>query len=254
MQTRTRSGWGVPIALAVMSAWAGHLAWVLLRGPPALLAPATLAHVLVQGYLFTGLFITGHDAMHGTVSRSPRVNAAFGWAACFLFAGLSYGRLVVNHRGHHASPATAADPDFSERSGAFWVWLGTFMVRYTTWRQLVVMALAYNLLHWSGVAEWRIWTFWVVPALLGTLQLFYFGTYLPHRRPHTAGMAPHAARTQTHGHLWALLSCYFFGYHWEHHASPATPWWALWRVKDARALLPLSGVRDEQAAPRAAQS
>lgn len=25
-------------------------------------------HLVVQAYLFTGLFITAHDAMHGTVS------------------------------------------------------------------------------------------------------------------------------------------------------------------------------------------
>jgi beta-carotene/zeaxanthin 4-ketolase len=26
--------------------------------------------ILLQGYLYTGLFITGHDAMHGTVARN----------------------------------------------------------------------------------------------------------------------------------------------------------------------------------------
>jgi beta-carotene ketolase (CrtW type) len=48
-------------------------------------------------------------------------------------------------------------------------------------------------------------------------------------------MAPHHARTLPRHHLWAMLSCYFFGYHWEHHQSPGTPWWRLWRMKDARA-------------------
>jgi beta-carotene ketolase (CrtW type) len=31
------------------------------------------------------------------------------------------------------------------------------------------------------------------------------------------------------------LSCYFFGYHFEHHDSPGTPWWRLWRVKEKQA-------------------
>ena len=75
----------------------------------------------------------------------------------------------------------------------------------------------------------------ILATVLGTLQLFYFGTYLPHRRPDTPDMAPHHARTQPRNHLWAMLSCYFFGYHWEHHQSPGTPWWRLWRVKEARA-------------------
>lgn len=71
----------------------------------------------------------------------------------------------------------------------------------------------------------------VAPPVLASLQLFTFGTYLPHRRPTTEAMAPHHARTQEPNHPWAMLSCYFFGYHWEHHQSPSTPWWRLWRVK-----------------------
>lgn len=235
MSARAHHGsWGVPIALSLIGAWAGHLAWMLTADGLSWRSPLCWLHVAVQGYLCTGLFITGHDAMHGTVSRHRWLNAAVGTLACFLFAGLSYRRLVVNHRAHHADPTGEHDPDFSTRSQAFWPWLGTFMVRYTTVAQLVAMAVQFNLLKWLGVAEWRLWVCWVVPAALGTLQLFYFGTYRPHRRPDAPEMAPHHARTLARNHLWAMLSCYFFGYHWEHHESPGTPWWALWRMKDAR--------------------
>lgn len=229
------SPWGLPIALAVLGAWAGHLAWLLAGAHVAPLSPRGAAHVALQTFLCTGLFITGHDAMHGTVHPSRRVNRWVGTLACFLFAGLSYRRLVVNHRRHHLRPTADDDPDFSPRTQAFWPWLARFMVRYTTLRQLGVMALGYNLLVWAGAPEPHVWTFWVLPAVLGTLQLFYFGTYLPHRRPSGEAMAPHHARSLPRNHLLAFLSCYFFGYHWEHHASPATPWWRLWRVKDARA-------------------
>jgi beta-carotene ketolase (CrtW type) len=42
----------------------------------------------------------------------------------------------------------------------------------------------------------------------------------------------HHSRSQSKNHFWALVSCYFFGYHFEHHDSPGTPWWLLWKVKE----------------------
>jgi beta-carotene ketolase (CrtW type) len=228
--------WGVLIALALLGAWLGHVLWLLVGAELSLASPLTYLHIALQAYLCTGLFITGHDAMHGTVDRRRWVNQAVGTVACFLFAGLSYRRLVVNHRAHHTDPTGPDDPDFAQRTQAFWPWFGTFMRRYTTWPQILVMAVKFNLLLFVlGVAPWRIWAFWVVPAVLGTVQLFYFGTYVPHRRPDTPDMAPHHARSLPLNHPWALLSCYFFGYHWEHHESPSTPWWRLWRMRDARA-------------------
>lgn len=227
--------WGLVLALVVLGAWSGHLAWLLLGPVLPWSSPLTWLHVALQAWLCTGLFITGHDAMHGTVSRRRWVNEGVGTVACFLFAGLSYRRLVVNHRAHHADPTGDDDPDFSTRNQSFWPWLGTFMARYTTLPQLGVMAAKFNVLLLLGVSQPRILCFWVLPSVLGTLQLFYFGTYQPHRRPDTPDMAPHHARTLPRNHLWALMSCFFFGYHWEHHQSPGTPWWRLWRLKDARA-------------------
>jgi beta-carotene ketolase (CrtW type) len=68
----------------------------------------------------------------------------------------------------------------------------------------------------------------VGPALLSTLQLFVFGTWLPHR-PHAD--APFADRHRARSQRWptwlSLLTCYHFGYHWEHHAHPHVPWWRL---------------------------
>ncbi len=234
MRSPAHSPWGVVIALVVIGAWGGHLAWLLLAADLSLSSPGTYLHGALQAWLGTGLFITGHDAMHRTVSPTRWVNDAVGTLACFFFAALSYRRLVVNHRAHHTDPTGPGDPDFSLRTQSFWPWFGTFMVRYLTWPQFLVMAGKFNLLLYLGVEQWRVIAFWVVPSVLGTVQLFYFGTYLPHRRPHTPDMAPHHARSLPRNHLWALLSCFFFGYHWEHHESPSTPWWRLWRLRDAR--------------------
>ncbi|HET55156.1 MAG TPA: hypothetical protein ENN33_08050 [Ignavibacteria bacterium] len=62
-------------------------------------------------------------------------------------------------------------------------------------------------------------------------EILYFGTYLPHRKPHKVNMEPHKARTQSKNHLWAMLSCYFFGYHFEHHDDVRVPWGKLYKTK-----------------------
>lgn len=218
------------IAITVMLLWLGHLVYTLssLEADPT--SPWTYLHVLVQAYLYTGLFITGHDAMHGTVTKSRTGNRLMGYLSSILFAGLWYPRLKKNHWRHHVAPASDEDPDYYTGSRNFFVWWAVFMIRYVTIWQLLFMAIVFNILKiWVGVPELIV--FWIVPAFLSTFQLFFFGTFLPHRRPHTEEMDPHKARTQKKNHLWAMLSCYFFGYHHEHHGSPRTPWWQLYKLK-----------------------
>lgn len=224
---------GVLIALLIMVLWSGHLVYILNYVVISFSSPLMYLHIFLQAYLYTGLFITAHDAMHGTVSPNKKVNRAVGTMAAFLFAGMSYKRLINNHFMHHHKPGEDEDPDFSMRHQNFFLWWFTFMVRYTTIMQLIVMAAAFNILKiWFD--ELRLWLLWVIPAFMGTLQLFYFGTYLPHRYPHKDRMKPHNARTQRRNHLWAMLSCYFFGYHYEHHENPRIPWWQLYKVKDRK--------------------
>jgi beta-carotene ketolase (CrtW type) len=195
--------------------------------------PWMYLHMVLQTYLYTGLFITGHDAMHQSVSRAKRLNSAVGALAVFLFAGMSYRRLIRNHWEHHKYPATEKDPDYSIRFQNFFAWWFTFMVRYTTLWQLIAMAIIFNVLERvAGVPVPSLVVFWIIPAILGTFQLFYFGTFVPHRRPHTEAMGKHRARTLKRNHLWAMVSCYFFGYHNEHHLYPGTPWWKLYQVKN----------------------
>ncbi|KAF0148926.1 MAG: Fatty acid desaturase [Ignavibacteria bacterium] len=221
---------GLIIAVAIIGLWLIHLIYIL----TLLSADYTLIkfylHVIVQAYLYTGLFITGHDAMHGTVTKHKIINRIVGTVAIFLYAGLSYNKLRKNHFKHHKYPGTGFDPDFNVGSQNFIFWWGKFMIRYATFMQILVMALAYNILKiWVG--EINLWLFWILPAFLSSLQLFFFGTYLPHKQPHTHEMDPHKSRTQKKNHIFAMLSCYFFGYHFEHHNSPHTPWWKLYRLK-----------------------
>jgi len=223
---------GIIIALLIMGLWLGHLVYILLNVRVAWDNPWMYLHILVQTYFYTGLFITGHDAMHRQVSPNRRVNNFIGYAAVFLFAGMSYKRLIRNHWDHHRYPGTEKDPDYYTRSQNFFAWWFMFLIRYLTIWQLLAMAVIYNVLNrLAGIPVPSLLVLWILPAVLSTFQLFFFGTYLPHRTPHTHEMGKHRARTQKKNHVWAMLSCYFFGYHYEHHASPGTPWWQLYKIK-----------------------
>lgn len=224
---------GILIAIIVLLCWAAHLLYSLLLVPVALSSGWMYVHVLLQAYLYTGLFITGHDAMHGLVSKRLHVNTIVGWISSLLFAGLSYQKLRTNHYQHHLYPASEKDPDYYISSQNFLVWWFVFLRRYATIWQFLFMAVAFNVLKiWFDTAS--LIAYWIVPAILATFQLFFVGTYLPHRKPHLENMEPHRARSQSGPHWWAMLSCYFFGYHWEHHEMPRVPWWQLHREKDKR--------------------
>lgn len=221
---------GLLIAVIIIVAWVGHLIYSLVYVSPDIASPLMYFHVLLQGYLFTGLFITGHDAMHGTVTENRTLNQTVGWLATFLFAGLLYNKLTKNHGLHHQYPAQQGDPDFYTKSQNFFKWFAVFMYRYVTIWQILIMAAIYNiLLIWFDDPNLLI--FWITPALLGTLQMFYFGVFDPHKLPHREDMKPYNARTRKKNHIKAMLSCYFFGYHYEHHDSPRMPWWKLHQKK-----------------------
>lgn len=221
---------GLFIATIIVATWLGHLTWCLWFD-----VSMPLLHIALQAFFTTGLFITAHDAMHGTVHRQAIVNTIVGRACAWMFACMSYNRLRTNHYKHHAHPAhDELDPDFHSSSKLV-PWFASFMYRYTTIPQLLWNGALFNVLaHGMGVPQMRLILFWIVPSLLASFQLFYVGTYLPHRRPHLPAM-PHNARSQGKNHLWAFVSCYFFGYHREHHEYPGAPWWSLWKVKNAAA-------------------
>ena len=222
---------GVLIALLVIISWALHLAYMLLLQPVNLLDVWFWVHMLIQTWLFTGLFITAHDSMHGTISANRKLNNVIGFSATLLFAGMWYPMLIKKHKMHHVNPGTALDPDYYTGKQNFFAWWFSFMKAYVTIWQILIMAGLFNLglLYFSEI---QLIVLWIIPSILATFQLFYFGTYLPHRLPHTTEMGIYKSRTLKKNHLWAMLSCYFFGYHYEHHASPQTPWWKLYQTNN----------------------
>ncbi|MEO8209944.1 MAG: fatty acid desaturase [bacterium] len=221
---------GIAITIIIILSWGTHLIYCLSSVQPSFLSPLMYLHLFLQAYLYTGLFITAHDAMHGNVSGNKKINSITGTVCSFLFAGLSYKKLLKNHWSHHTNPGTDGDPDFYSGSHNFFIWWFVFLKRYITVGQLIIMAIIFNVLK-IFFQEFSVWLFFVTPAFISTLQLFFFGTYLPHRTPHSHEMKPHNSRTQKTNHLWAMISCYFFGYHSEHHSYPKTPWWKMYKLK-----------------------
>lgn len=217
---------GVLIALTIITFWA-ILLIILLNWDFTWTNPLVYIAVLVQMHLYTGLFITAHDAMHGVVAPSKKVNHALGWISAILFSYNFYWKLFPKHHEHHRYVATDKDPDY-HASENFFIWYLSFIRQYVTLWQILLMAITFNILKLFLPTE-NLIIFWMVPAILSTLQLFFFGTYLPHKGESDNR---HHSHSQHKNHWWAFISCYFFGYHFEHHDSPGTPWWRLWKVKE----------------------
>ncbi|WP_375461376.1 fatty acid desaturase [uncultured Enterovirga sp.] len=226
---------GLSLAALVILAWlATHLYGVFLHRWTAegwLVAPFLVA---LQCWLNVGLFIIAHDAMHGSLAPfRPRLNRAVGRLCLALYAGFSFDRLITKHFAHHRHSGTEDDPDFhADEPRGFWRWYVAFFRRYFSWREFAILSgliLAYVVV--LGASPVNMAVFWGVPAILSSAQLFYFGTYLPHRHEDEPFGDTHRARSNEYSWLASLLSCFHFGYHHEHHEHPNVPWWRLPSVR-----------------------
>ena len=190
--------------------------------------------VLVQCWLYVGLFIIAHDCMHGSLAPfQPRVNWAVGQLCLGLYAGFWYTPLNHAHHRHHRYSGTADDPDFDARPPhGFVAWFLSFFREYFGWREfLTITAVFWAYLLLLGAHPANLILFWALPSLLSALQLFTFGTYLPHRPEVVPFADRHNARSNNYPVWLSLLTCFHFGYHHEHHEVPDAPWWRLPAVR-----------------------
>lgn len=222
--TKSVSNWGVVIALLVLATWAFSLCNLLVF-TITWSNPWVYVLVLLQMHLYTGLFITAHDAMHGTVSSNKTLNNFIGGLCTLLYALFPLSALYQKHHEHHQHVHTDKDPDY--HNGNFFAWYFNFVKTYIKWWQVLILATLFNILK-IWFSESNLILFWVLPSLLSTLQLFFFGTWMPHHGEHDN---KHRSNTLQKNHFLAFITCYFFGYHYEHHDSPGTPWWKLWQLK-----------------------
>lgn len=236
--SRTDVATGLALAAMVILAWLSvHITSIFILDwtQPGIWIFAPLI-VVLQTWLSVGLFIVAHDSMHGSlVPKHPRLNAGIGALCVALYAGFSYSRLLKSHHEHHRFAGTERDPDFdANHPSAFWPWYLKFFRSYFGWREfgvLTVVVVIYMILAWR---QWPvILLFWALPAILSSLQLFYFGTYLPHRVDETPFDDHHRSRSNDFPWLISLLTCFHFGYHHEHHERPWVPWWKLPQFRDS---------------------
>lgn len=233
---------GLALAALVLGGWvATHVYGVFLlrlEGLAWMLAPFLVAG---QCWLNVGLFIVAHDAMHGSLAPfRPRLNRAIGRLCLALYAGFSFDRLITSHFDHHKYSGTERDPDFHAGGPRhFWPWYLAFVRRYFGWGNFAVLTVLLALyLFVFRVSPANALLFWAVPAILSSLQLFYFGTYLPHRHEDAPFGDRHNARSSDFPPVLSLLTCYHFGYHHEHHEAPHVPWWRLPAVHGSRRPVP----------------
>lgn len=234
MTSSTRRG--LALAAGLVLGWLGSWAVLLPTSLSELTPLVVAAAVLLRTLLQTGLFIVAHDAMHGSLwPKRPGANRRVGQVALLLYAALPYGRCRRNHGLHHRHAGSSRDPDHHlEGQPSLWRWYGRFMGAYLSPAQLTGLVLSWLVLaalaagvSTSPVANVALYG--VLPTLLSSAQLFLVGTFLPHRTHgasarSSSGEAPHQPRSLDWPAWLSLLSCYHFGYHWEHHAYPHLPW------------------------------
>jgi beta-carotene/zeaxanthin 4-ketolase len=229
---------GILVALAIVALWIGSLILVCRLDIstlwPVWILPIFLGRIFIQ----TGLFIVAHDAIHGSVLPGNRiVNQSVGRLTLALYALLPYRKLAHHHWQHHLQPGCSGDPDFHDGIHDSWgAWYLKFMQEYLDFWQKIVLVVGMPIIFWTlywgfDVPIPNLLLFWVLPIVLSSMQLFFFGTYLPHRSTDTilSNQHPnsHNAISSNYPIFWSFVTCYHFGYHWEHHEYPSLPWYLL---------------------------
>ena len=130
------------------------------------------------------MFIIALDTMHSSlVPGQIRVNAVIGAFPLFIYAGFGWRKLRDAHFAHHLHVGTTADPDFNaDNFRNFWPWYRLFFKRYFGWWSMAyvwTIVLGYFIVFDAPMEN--VVLLYGLPAIASSIQLFYFGTYLPHR-------------------------------------------------------------------------
>ncbi|MGD1935091.1 MAG: fatty acid desaturase [Candidatus Phaeomarinobacter sp.] len=229
---------GLALAALVIGAWLFvHVAavfFVPLTPAWVWLAPLIIA---AQTVLSVGLFIVAHDGMHGSIAPfRPTLNRRIAAFCLLIYAGFSFKALAPEHLRHHARPGTVEDPDYhTDNPHSFLAWYFGFFRHYFGLKEFGILTFILAVYVFGiGAPVPNLLMFWAVPALLSSLQLFYFGTYQPHRPVDGDPFEDHHhARSVDLPPVLSLLTCFHFGYHLEHHHHPTEPWWRLPAVRRA---------------------
>jgi beta-carotene/zeaxanthin 4-ketolase len=231
---------GTALAVLIIGAWLVLHIWSIFFLPYPWTGTSPLligAIVIALCWLYVAMFIVSHDCMHGTVAPSwSWLNPWIGRICLFFYAGFSYKRMRDAHRLHHQNPGTVDDPDFDHHEPqSFWPWYLKFFAEYYGAREFLIMFVATGLYLAVGAPYQNLLMFWGLPSMLSSLQLFVFGTYLPHC-PDKSDSFVDRHRTRSNDYPWlvSFVTCLHFGYHHEHHSTPGVPWWRLPQLREAK--------------------
>jgi len=225
---------GLTAGVTIMGLWVAGLVVFLRFDLSVVPVYVVIPAILVQTFLYVGLFITAHDAMHGVVfPQNLRLNNFIGSLAVVLYALFSYRKLHTKHWEHHKYPASEKDPDYHDgKHPGYFSWYFKFMIGYLSWWQILGMAVIFNFMHLIlNVPVPNLILFWALPAIASTWQLFFFGTFLPHREPAGGYTNRHNSASNDYQVFLSFITCYHFGYHLEHHEFPYVQWWKLPKVR-----------------------
>jgi len=161
-------------------------------------------------------------------------------------------------------PVVRYDPDYHRGDARLLPWFCAFMAHYSSPGQYARTGAAVAALLALGAPYANLCLFMCGSAVLAAFQLFYWGTYRPHRpdaaarRAHAAGGDAAAAempwrrsRSAPYPLPVLFLQAYFFNLHWHHHRWPYCPWWDLPRLRreaGAAGAAPVAGAGAEEGA------
>lgn len=105
--------------------------------------------------------------------------------------------------------------------------MGKYISFFNLCRLALLILIIVNIfqIHWLNLL-----LFWAFPLIFSSLQLFFFGTFLPHRhhQDNKFNLSCLGAIKSLHlPILLSLIACYHFSYHQEHHRYPFLAWWQL---------------------------
>lgn len=174
-------------------------------------------HILTLTWQYVGLFIVAHDLHH---SEKPDIYQNILGRLCLLcYGGFTLEDFSKKHKLHHKYPGVNnKDPDFHDGNSI--VWYLNFMLRYINLKQGFIQLSIYLLAKYIEIENQSMILFWLLPSILASIQLFYYGTFLVHEKN---GII----KTSNLPSWLVTLTSYNFGYHQNHHKNPKTPWFDL---------------------------
>jgi len=228
---------GLLVVAVILGLWLVSLVTLLTVSTSSINWFWLIGSILGRTYLHTGLFILAHDAMHGNLIPHHRIlNNLIGRFAVGVYGFLPYDHCRINHINHHRYTSQSGDPDFHGQISHPVFWYCKFIREYFPVRSLIIFLVNVSLIFLGltlifHVPLINLILFWLLPLVLSSLQLFFFGTYLPHRQVYGNSNFLPRIHSDRYSVLWSFFSCYNFGhYHWEHHEYPKAPWYRLPQV------------------------